>query len=108
MVIKYVFGYNTNRTNAIDRIFWIWIAQMVPFWTESELKEAGIMVGNHLFSMLVCVISVELRGGDMLKFGYSTRSYVLMNENTVDIMEPEEEEDNEVKSDNEEDLNKMV
>ena len=49
---------------------------------------------------------VELREGDMLKFGYSTRSYVLMNENSVDTAEAERDE-NEVKSDNEDDLHKV-
>lgn len=52
-------------------------------------------------------MDVELREGDMLKFGYSTRSYVLMNEHSVDTAEPERDE-NEVKSDNEDDLHKMV
>ena len=52
-------------------------------------------------------MDVELREGDMLKFVYSTRSYVLMNEHSVDTAEPERDE-NEVKSENEDDLHKMV
>lgn len=42
----------------------------------------------------------------MLKFGYSTRSYVLMNENSVDSVDPVGDE-HEVHSDQDE-LNKMV
>lgn len=31
------------------------------------------------------ITKLELREGDQLKFGYSTRSYVLLNENSADF-----------------------
>lgn len=46
----------------------------------------------------VC-FSIELREGDELRFGYSTRTYILLNENSVDTSEAKPE--NEVKSDHE-------
>ena len=70
----------------------------------NELKEVVITVES---CVNYSVMHIELREGDMLKFGYSTRSYVLMNEHSIDTAEPERDE-NEVKSDNEDDLNKMV
>lgn len=36
------------------------------------------------------VDEIELREGDELRFGYSTRSYVLLNENSVDLDIPPE------------------
>lgn len=76
----------------------------------SELKEVAIMVCDEWIGRegkeVDCDNPIELREGDMLKFGYSTRSYVLMNENSVDSVDPVGDE-HEVHSDQDE-LNKMV
>ena len=44
-------------------------------------------------------LCVELREGDELRFGFSTRTYILLNENSVDASEAKPE--SEVKSDHE-------
>ena len=61
-----------------------------------ERERGGVNFDHH----------IELREGDMLKFGYSTRSYVLMNENSVDSVDPVGDE-HEIHSDQDE-LHKMV
>lgn len=42
------------------------------------------------------LLTLELREGDELKFGFSTRSYILLNENSVDL--PDIEDENAVQS----------
>ena len=52
------------------------------------------------------LLTSELREGDELKFGFSTRSYILLNENSVDL--PDIEDENAVQSPVQSDLKCLV